>query len=222
MSKFVTYLRTSTQDQQLGIEAQRTKAQSYAESVNGEIVAEYSEHESGKNNNRPELEEAIRACKKHGATLLLAKLDRLSRSVAFLFELKERLDKEGVKVVIAEFPEVMENTLTLGIFATLAQRERELISERTKAALQAKKARGERIGREKGCDISANQKKAVASIKAGADLFAQKVCPVIKQMAKTGTPLSSIANTLNEQGIKTRRGGKWTATAVKRVLSRCN
>lgn len=219
MKKFVNYLRTSTNAQNLGIEAQRAKAQAYAKSQGGQIIAEFEEHESGKKDSRPQLAKAITHCENTGATLLIAKLDRLSRRVAFLFELKERLDAKGLEAVCVDMPELMKSTLMLGVMASLAQQERELISERTKAALQAKKAQGLKLGRAKGADMSKAVSVATEKRKKEAQEWAEAHLPAIKRMAKSMNT-NQIAITLNEQGLPTRRGGKWTATAVKRILAR--
>lgn len=219
MQKYISYLRTSTRDQNLGIAAQRAKANAYAQAQGGQIIAEFEEHESGKNDNRPQLAQAIAACEKQRATLLIAKLDRLSRRVAFLFELKEKLDAKGLEAVCVDMPELMKSTLMLGVMASLAQQERELISERTKAALQAKKAQGVKLGRAKGADMSKAVSVATEKRKKEAQEWAEKHLPAIKRMSKSMNT-NQIAITMNEQGIPTRRGGKWTATAVKRVLAR--
>lgn len=221
MQKFIAYLRTSTKDQNLGIEAQRTKAQAYAKAQGGEIIAEYAEHESGKNDARPRLAQAIAHCEKTGATLLIAKLDRLSRRVAFLFELKEKLEAKGLEAVCVDMPEIMKSTLMLGVMASLAQQERELISERTKAALQAKKAQGVKLGRPKGADMGKAVEAATAKRVTEAQAWAEAHGPAIMRMSKNGMNTNQIAATMNESGIPTRRGGKWTATSVKRVLARC-
>lgn len=220
MTKFVAYLRTSTRDQNLGIEAQRTKAQAYAAAQGGQIVAEFAEHESGKVDARPQLAKAIAACEEAGAILLIAKLDRLSRRVAFLFELKEQLEAKGLEAICIDMPEIMKSTLMLGVMASLAQQERELISERTKAALAAKKAQGIKLGRPKGADTSTATQASVKKRMSDAQSWAEKHGPAIMRMAKTMNT-NQIAMTLNEQGLSTRRGGKWTATSVKRVLARC-
>ncbi len=220
MQKFIAYLRTSTKDQTLGIEAQRAKAQAYASLQGGEILAEFEEHESGKNDERPELARAIAECEKTGATLLIAKLDRLSRRVAFLFELKEQLEAKGLEAICVDMPELMKSTLMLGVMASLAQQERELISERTKAALAAKKAQGVKLGRPKGADMSKAVEASIEKRMHGAQQWAEDHAPAIIRMAKSMS-LNQVAMTLNEQGIKTRRGGKWTATSVRRILERC-
>lgn len=220
MQNFVAYLRTSTKDQNLGIEAQRAKAQAYAAAQGGQIIAEFAEHESGKNDARSMLAQAIAECEKTGAVLLIAKLDRLSRRVAFLFELKEQLEAKGLEAVCVDMPELMKSTLMLGVMASLAQQERELISQRTKDALAAKKAQGVKLGRPTGADMS----KAVVAAKEkhmqDAQSWAEQHGPAIMRMKKNGMNTNQIAATLNESGIPTRRGGKWTATGVKRILER--
>ena len=132
MTHFVSYLRVSTKRQNLGLDAQRTMIQNYISANGGEVISEYQEKESGKNDNRPQLAAALAECRRTGATLLIAKLDRLSRKVSFVFALRDA----GVKFVACDLLEF--NTLSLAIFCGLAQRERELISERTKAALASR------------------------------------------------------------------------------------
>lgn len=219
--QFVSYLRTSTKDQHLGIEAQRAKALAYAKSQNGKIITEFEEHESGKNDNRPQLAMAIAECEKTGATLLIAKLDRLSRRVAFLFELKEKLEAKGLDAVCVDMPEIMKSTLMLGIMASLAQQERELISQRTRDALAAKKAQGVKLGRPKGVNLDKAVKASIEKRMNDAQIWAENQGKAIIRMSKSMNN-NQIALALNEQGIKTRRGGQWTATAVKRILERCN
>lgn len=220
MKKFIAYLRTSTKDQHLGIDAQRMKAQAYASSQRGKIIAEFEEHESGKNDARPQLANAIAECEKTGATLLIAKLDRLSRRVAFLFELKEHLEAKGLEAVCVDLPELMKSTIMLGVMASMAQQERELISERTKSALAARKAQGVKLGRPKGADMGKAVKASIAKRMNDAQAWAEEMGKGISRMAKSMNT-NQIAATLNEQGIPTRRGGKWTATTVNRVLARC-
>lgn len=137
--KYVSYLRCSTKDQLLGIESQRDIVQRFVSSK-GLIINEYVEWESGKNDNRIELDKAIRQCKKDGAILLIAKVDRLSRNVSFLFKIKD----SGIDICVPELPDM--NTLTFGMFAIVAQHEREMISERTKNALKVLKDRGVKLG----------------------------------------------------------------------------
>ena len=141
MKKYIAYYRVSTQKQGmsgLGLEAQKAAVKGFI--TGAEVLVEYTEVESGKKDNRPELDKAINHAKQVGGTLIIAKLDRLSRNAGFIFALKD----SGVDFTCADMPDA--NTLTIGIFAVMAQHERELISKRTKDALAAKKARGEQVG----------------------------------------------------------------------------
>lgn len=220
MTRFIAYTRVSTKEQGLGLDAQASRINEYIRSVGGEQVAAFSEKESGAHDDRPELAKAIAACKEKGATLIVAKLDRLSRRVVFLFEVVESLRSAGVDIVVAEMPELVRDTMSLAVFAGLAQKEREMISDRTRQALSALREKGVNLGRPAGCDTSAASAKAGETHKAAADAWAQKTAPVVVALRNSGMPLLRIAETMNAQGLKTRRGGTWTATAVKRVLER--
>src|ERR1700687_5387768 len=142
--KFVAYLRVSTARQGksgLGLEAQREAVRQFVTSRAGRIIApEFVEVESGKRNDRPELVKALKRCRLTGATLVVAKLDRLSRNAAFLMTLRD----SDVEFIAADLPEA--NTMTVGVMAVVAQHEREAISQRTRAALAASKARGRKLG----------------------------------------------------------------------------
>jgi len=143
MQKFVTYYRVSTAKQGqsgLGLEAQQKAVNDYLVKVNGLIIGAFTEVASGKDNDRQQLAAALRQCKLTGAVLLIAKLDRLSRNRRFLME----LDESAVNFICVDMPEA--NRLTIGLMACLADYEAQLISERTKAALQAAKARGVKLG----------------------------------------------------------------------------
>ena len=218
--KFVTYLRVSTERQGqsgLGLEAQRAAVAAHVFG-RGEVVAEYVEVESGKVAVRPELEKALAEAKREGAILLIAKLDRLSRNVAFIANLLE----SGVEVAAADMPEA--NRFVLHIMAAVAEQEGRAISERTKAALAAAKARGVKLGwsipSRAGQQQEAAQKGA-EQIKAAADQFAANIMPVISQIKATGTTsLRGIAGQLNQRGLKTARGGAWYAGTVRNVLAR--
>src|SRR5215217_861284 len=145
--KFVAYYRVSTAKQGrsgLGLEAQQEAVRSYLNGGAWELVDEVVEVESGKRNGRPKLAEALRLCRLHGATLIIAKLDRLARNVAFISNLME----SGVEFTAVDFPQA--NRLTVHILAAVAEHEREMISQRTKAALAAAKARGKRLGGDRG------------------------------------------------------------------------
>ena len=217
--KFVTYLRVSTERQGqsgLGLEAQRAAVAAHV-LVRGEVVSEFVEVESGKRADRPELARALAEAKRAGAVLLIAKLDRLARNVAFIANLLE----SGVEVTAADMPEA--NRFVLHIMAAVAEQEGRAISERTRAALAAAKARGIKLGWSM-LSRQAEQRQAalkgVAARKAKADDFAAKTVPIIREMQSSGMSLRGVANTLNERGVKAARGGKWQAATVKNVLMR--
>src|ERR1700730_18046711 len=173
--KFVAYFRVSTDRQGksgLGLDAQREAVMSYLNGGSWTLVSEFTEVESGKrSDNRPQLAAAIAACKKQKARLVIAKLDRLSRNLAFIAALME----SGVEFVAVDNPHM--NKLTIHILAAVAEHEREMISERTKAALAAAKARGKVLGNPDMPEIS---KRGVAALKANAMRFAANVRPIIK------------------------------------------
>jgi DNA invertase Pin-like site-specific DNA recombinase len=220
--KFVSYLRVSTDRQGrsgLGLEAQRKAVTDYLDGGRWELLAEFVEVESGKRNDRPKLREALHRAKVTGATLVVAKLDRLSRNVAFLANLRE----SRVKFVCADMPDA--NNLTIGVLSEVAQYEREAISQRTKVALAAAKARGKKLGNINGAAALRRAGKgnaaAVGAIKASADRHAADVLPVIKDIRAAGTgSLKGIAAELNARGILTARGGQWYATTVRNLLGR--
>jgi DNA invertase Pin-like site-specific DNA recombinase len=177
--KFVAYYRVSTAKQGrsgLGLEAQQASVRSFVK--DGSILAEYVEVESGKRDYRRELSNAIAHAQREGATLIIAKLDRLARSVAFIFALRD----SGVKFLACDMPEA--NTLTIGLLAALAQHERELISERTKAALTAKKAQGFALGSSQNLTREAVTKAAESRRKRAladpANMEASRPMPVIR------------------------------------------
>jgi len=217
--KFVTYFRVSTERQGqsgLGLEGQRAAVSAYV-SGRGEIAAEFVEVESGKNNDRPQLAAALAAAKAAGATLLIAKLDRLARNVAFIANLLE----SGVEVTAADMPEA--NRFVLHIMAAVAEQEGRAISDRTKAALAAAKARGARLGMANP-QIAKHMEQAVSASVATrtgkADTFAANILPLIERLQAGGASLRSIAADLNERGVKTARGGHWHAATVRNVLAR--
>jgi DNA invertase Pin-like site-specific DNA recombinase len=218
--KFVSYLRVSTAKQGesgLGIEAQRKAVLEFLNGGNWELLAEYTETESGKKNDRPKLTKALEHCKLTGATLVIAKLDRLSRNAHFLLGLQEA----GVKFVAVDMPTA--NELTVGIMALVAQEERKAISARTKAALAAAKERGVKLGCPNGAAHlrQYGNELGVEAIKRGADERASKLAGVVKEIQDAGaTSLREIAEELNRRSITTARGGKWHASSVKNLLER--
>jgi DNA invertase Pin-like site-specific DNA recombinase len=216
--RFVAYYRVSTQGQGrsgLGLEVQQKAVRDYLDGGRWKLLAEFTEVESGKRSDRPKLAEAMRAAKRHKATLVIAKLDRLARNVAFISEIME----SDVEFVAADMP--MANRLTVHILAAVAEHEREMISQRTKSALAAAKARGTRLGNRKNIEVAQRNSRVIRS-KAAAQ-FVQNTIPVIKQIHATGlTTLSDLAAALNARGIRTARGGEWQPTQVKRILERAN
>ena len=222
MCRVVAYYRVSTADQGrsgLGLEAQRQAVRNLCESRGWEVIDERTEVESGKTSNRPQLSAALHHAKVTGSTLVVAKLDRLSRSVAFLSALQD----SGAKFVAADMPEA--NDLTVHIMAAVAQAEREAISKRTKDALRVAKAAGRKLGNPNGAQALRRAGKgnaaAVERVKAGADSYAHDLAPVVADIKASGvTSLGGIAAELNARHIQTRRGGKWYPSSVKNLLRR--
>ncbi len=211
---FVAYLRVSTTRQGesgLGLEAQRTAVEAFARQHGGAIVASYVEVETGKRSNRPELANALRAVQRAKATLLIAKLDRLARNVAFIANLMD----SRVDFLACDQP--FASRLTLHILAAVAEDEARRISERTKAALHAAKARGRKLG----SPIAAQ---TVAKARAARSTYAAKAnattLAVIREIQKSGiTTLVGIARTLEARGVKTPAGrSQWQAVQVSRLL----
>lgn len=217
MSNLISYLRVSTQKQGnsgLGLEAQRATVADYAKRTGGTIVAEFLEVESGKKNSRVQLAEAIAAAKRTGATLVIAKLDRLARNAAFIFALRDA----GVSFVACDIPEA--NTLTVGIFAVMAQHEAELISTRTKAALKAKKMRGDKLGTPANLTAEARAKGRQAHSRNAASNQNTVTAKGYAQLLRNGgATLRAMAETLNVEGFRTPRGGQFRAVQVLRLLS---
>ncbi len=204
-AKHVAYYRVSTDRQGksgLGLEAQRKAVIDHLNGNGSKVLAEYTEVESGKRTIRPELTKALAACKEHKATLVIAKLDRLARNVHFVSGLME----SGVEFLAVDMP--YANRLTVHILAAVAEHEREMISQRTKVALAAAKARGVKLGRAKE-----NRAKARS--------FARSLKPVIKELAAEGiTSVRKVTEALNERGIPTPKGTRWHPTSVARLLAR--
>lgn len=217
MIPYVAYYRVSTQKQGqsgLGLEAQRAAVASFAKDP-GAVIAEYTEVESGKNNSREQLLSAIAYAKSKSARLIIAKLDRLSRNAGFIFALRD----SGVDFVCADMPDA--NTLTVGIFAVLAQHERELISSRTKAALQAKKKQGAKLGKPENL----TDRGRLRSIEVRRELALTNIpnvqaIDIIADKRKQGKTFQQIADHLNSKGYKTRTGKKFYKATVKMLFDR--
>ena len=236
--KFISYIRVSTAKQGasgLGVDAQRKAVSDYLNGGKWSLVAEMVEVESGKRDDRPKLAEALSLCRIHGATLVVAKLDRLSRDAAFLMTLK----KSGVRFVAADMPAA--NEMVVGIMAVVAQAEREMISARTKAALAAKAdwysklddaGRGEltakgkptRLGGTtwdhlKGETADRGRSVGIETRRAKAKSRAVDLAPILADIRSMGaSSLREIAAGFNERGIPTAQGGAWSAVQVSRLL----
>jgi DNA invertase Pin-like site-specific DNA recombinase len=224
VKKFVAYYRVSTRKQGasgLGLEAQRAAVEGYLNGGSWKIVAEFTEIESGRRSDRPALEEALAAARLHRAPLVVAKVDRLTRSVAFLSKLLEA----GVDVRFSDLPSIEGPTgrFMLQQMASVAELEAGLISSRTKAALAAAKDRGKRLGGHRGIKLSEQSQAAGrASQTERAKQRATDLAPLLSQLSAEGiTSATGVARALTERGIPTARGGvKWTALQVLRVTSR--
>ncbi len=208
-------MRCSTAKQTLGIEAQRTINNDFITSHGGEIVAEFVEHESGKNDNRIELNKALDLCKKQGLTLMIAKLDRLSRNISFIFQLRD----SGIEIVVPTLPEL--NTLTLGIFATIAQNERETISIRTKQALSELKSKGIILG--KPNNLKDNLKTAIDNSVKTRQSNARnkenniKASAFIRSLRANGTTWNNVLMLLNKNGFRASMGGEFSLIQAQRL-----
>ncbi|KZD02286.1 MULTISPECIES: recombinase family protein [unclassified Thalassospira] len=216
MERYVIYKRVSTADQGrsgLGLEAQARDLALYLETYSPEpfeVIAEYVDVQSGKDDDRPELNKAIDHAKRDKAVLLVAKLDRLSRKVSFISQLMEdkRLDFR-----VASMPSA--DKFQLHIYAALAEQERDFISQRTKAALKQAKLRGQKLGGLRDKTMKRNE-----VLKAQADSRAHTLEGIVKPLREQGATLRDIAASLNAAGISTPRGGDWQAAQVKRLLER--
>lgn len=219
--KFVAYYRVSTTRQGrsgLGLDGQKHAVREYLNGGRWRLIAEHTEVESGRHNARPELRRALAACRIHIATLIVAKLDRLSRNAAFLLTLKD----SDVEFAAADMPDA--NRFTIGILAMIAEHEAEAISSRTKAALAAAKRRGTRLGNPAHLDRRARAQGTVASAavrRARAEQRAQDIAPIVEMLRRTGaTSLREVARGLDSEGIPAPRGGAWNPTQVQRLLKR--
>lgn len=219
--RFVAYYRVSTERQGrsgLGLEAQQHAVQQHLNGGRWRIVAEFTEVESGKRSDRPKLAEALKACRVHRATLIIAKLDRLARNVHFISGLME----SKVDFVAVDFPQA--NRLTVHILAAVAEHEARMISERTKVALGAAKARGRKLGGKRPGHRNFTAKEqgmGVRTRQLNAERRAADLVPIINELRAAGTTsLYRLAQALNERGIPTARGSSWRPTTVLRLLER--
>ncbi len=214
MEKYVGYIRTSTGRQVLGLEEQKSRINQFIESTSGILVEIISEQETGKNNNREKLNIALNLCVKYGYTLLFTKLDRLSREVEFLFTLRNK----GIKLRCIDLPEL--NTLTLGIFGSVAQWERELISNRTKRGLR-ELAKTRKLGTPSNLTIEAKRKGVESIIRNRIENENWKLARTFIehfQMKNGYTSLTEISKQLNLNGYRTRRGCSFSPEIVKRLI----
>ena len=215
MAKYIAYLRVSTAKQGssgLGLEAQQAAIKSFLKEGD-KVVATFKEVESGKDDARPQLAKALREVELTGAKLLVAKLDRLSRAVSFISCLMD----SKVDFVACDQPDA--TPFSIHIYAAVAEHERNMISQRTKAALQAAKERGVKLGGwREGPKV--DQTKGTAANQRRARSFNARVLDAIAELQAEGaTNLSDLARRLNERGIPTSRGGEWKATQVARVIA---
>lgn len=212
---YTPYYRVSTQKQGssgLGLEAQQAAVRAFVQDPT-QLVGEFVEVESGKKNQRPQLLAAMAEARRVGSTLLIAKLDRLSRNASFILALRD----SGVDFVCCDMPDA--NTLTVGLFAVLAQHERETISKRTKDALTAKKARGAKLGNPRNMTPAIYQQGQAAMQRNAREHPANQQAALLADLLRAkGQTLWQIANRLNAVGYRTRRGKEFQATTVQRLL----
>jgi DNA invertase Pin-like site-specific DNA recombinase len=221
MKRTVAYLRVSTQRQRrsgLGIEAQRAAIARFAESEGLEIIAEFVEAETGKGfdalDRRPQLAAALATARLAKCSVVVAKLDRLSRDVAFV----SGLMAQRVPFIVAELGRDCDPFM-LHLYAALAEKERRLIAERTKAALAAKKATGAILGNPRNIERAGKLGRSIQT--ATADAFVSGLVPVIEAIRNTGaTTLEAMTQALNQRGIRSARGGRWYASSVANLLVR--
>ena len=214
--KVIAYYRVSTAAQGrsgLGLEAQRAAVVTFLNGGSWTLLGEFTEIESGADSGRPELANAFSACRLKGATLVIAKLDSLSRDACFLLG----LEKAGVDFVAADMPNA--NRMTVGIMAIVAEEERRMIAGRTKAALAAAKARGAKLGGWRG-GPKVDGKLGAAANRHKAAEFAAELAPLMTELRGRGFSLRRIGAELTEQGIQTAGSGRWTASGVRSVLGR--
>lgn len=219
MGNYVAYLRQSTTKQEksgLGIEAQRNIIHSFVKE--GLIIAEFVETESGKKSDRPKLQEALALCRKTNSILIVAKLDRLSRNVAFTSKLLE----SDVEIIFCDFPQA--NRLILHIISSIAEYEANLISQRTRQSLKAKKERGVKLGKSE--NLMKKHSKAIEHsnqtnrTKAQNNVNNMRAVALLRSMVKEELTLSQMTIRLNEQGFVTSKGCKFQIVQVQRLIQR--
>ena len=223
MQQAIAYYRVSTARQGrsgLGIEAQRDTVTRFAGAEGFDVITEFVEVETGKGadalDRRPQLAAALAAGRQKKCPVIVAKLDRLSRDVAFI----SGLMAQRVPFIVAELGRDADPFM-LHLYAALAEKERRLISERTRAALMARRAQGARLGnpRNAGDAAAAGRRSLIAE----ANAFAANVLPIIESLRKSGvTDLRGLARSLNDRGVRTARGGRWHVSNVKNVIDRSN
>ena len=219
MGNYIAYLRQSTTKQErsgLGIEAQRDIINSFIKE--GVILAEYVETESGRKSDRPKLQEALTLCRKTNSILIVAKLDRLSRNVAFTSKLLE----SDVEIIFCDFPKA--NRLILHIISSIAEYEANLISQRTRQSLKAKKERGVKLGKSENLMNKHNEAVARSNqtnrIKAKNNANNMRAVALLRSMIKEGLTISQMTKQLNEQGFVSSKGCKFQIVQVQRLIQR--
>jgi DNA invertase Pin-like site-specific DNA recombinase len=226
--KIIAYYRVSTRKQErsgLGLDGQREAVQNYVQSIGGVLVAEFTEIESGRVCERPSLDLAMRLARKEKASLCVAKLDRLSRNVAFIATILE----SGVDFAVCNLP--MANKLTIHVMAAMAEYEVDMIRDRIKVALKAAKARGKQLGSHRPGHWIGHEAARSAGGKQGVKIAAETrlaqsqrdyvdVIPTAIRMRSSGASLQAIADAINNAGHQTTGGGKWQAMTVQRLLAR--
>lgn len=214
---FVAYYRVSTQKQGvsgLGLEAQQASVTGYLKANGGELIAEFTEVETGKGANalekRPELRAALDLCRKQGATLVIGRLCRLARNVHFVSGLLE----SGVDFIAADMPQA--NKVMIQMYSVMAEWERDQISARTKAALAAAKARGVKLGTSGPKNLQRN----IEERKNAAKAFAERLAGVINGFRAAGMTQRAMVGQLNQLGIRTSKGGEWSLIQLQRLIAR--
>lgn len=212
---FIAYYRVSTERQGrsgLGLEAQQDAVGRFLAGVDGTALETFTEVESGRHNQRPALLAAIAACRKRKARLVIAKLDRLSRNAAFLLTLRD----SSVDFVAADMPNA--DRLTVGILAVMAEHERDLISKRTREALAAKKARGEKLGNP---HLATVRQLGADQNRKAAQTFAANIRPLVEELQRQGhVSMRAVARELNRRKIASARGGAWGPQTVANIVGR--